>query len=367
MLTHYRPTVNKEGNATKRPIPKKLYAYMKTKKISRAYRPTCEALELVPRTPVCIGIAEEEERTEDTLRPQAEEEVVRVEREREEQRKREEAKKKKIERERKKRAEAEQAEQERLAELARKQEEAERAEKAQQDEIARLREKARCRVEEEAHQSSSSNHDDDQEYFDDAARSYNSSEESEEEKEEEIESEEEESEEEKKGGGAAATLPQDEPEQPRVNKHIHFDTPTPSANKSFDYGGRDTKVIETEVTQPTYVTREEFHSLVTSVRCSLEELKLILARAEPSPSAPALDEIRASLAVLRAESSTNAFRLDTLMELTAHNAEALKEVITSMKRGEVSTSQDAQAIIPLNVPVDHVTQSAMNALGDRLL
>ncbi|XP_024962605.1 vicilin-like seed storage protein At2g18540 [Cynara cardunculus var. scolymus] len=154
MLTQYRPTVNKEGYATERPIAKRLMRYMKSKEIKRAHKRTHTTLEPVSRTPLRIGIAEEDERPKDTLRPQVEGEMVRVsaERAREKERKREEARKKKVERERKKKEEADRAKQEKLTELAHVRAEEERAEKARQTEIARLREEARLRVEEETRQ-----------------------------------------------------------------------------------------------------------------------------------------------------------------------------------------------------------------------
>ncbi|XP_024965919.1 uncharacterized protein KIAA1211 homolog [Cynara cardunculus var. scolymus] len=285
VLTQYRPTMHKEGYEAKRPIPKRLMSYMKSKEIRRAYRHTRETLEPVSRTPVHIGVAEEEERSKDTSMPQAEgktvrvgeermrakEERVRVLQEREKERKQEEARKKKSERVKKKKAEAERAEEE-------------RAEKARQAEIARLREEARLIAEEEARQtlaqSSSPNQGDDQEHYDDAARSYTSEgseEEDEENDEEESEGDEEESEEveeEEEGGGKAVALPQGGTEQPRPNKHIRF-------------------------TYPTTTT--------------------------------------------------------------------LQQVVTSLQRVEASTSINNQALIPLSVPVDYVTHSAMNALGDKLL
>ncbi|XP_024989190.1 histone-lysine N-methyltransferase, H3 lysine-79 specific-like [Cynara cardunculus var. scolymus] len=269
VLTQYRPTVNKEGYEAERPIPKRLMSYMKSKEIRRVYRRIRETLGPVSRTSLRIETTEEEERTEDTSRPQAEGETVRagkermrveekrvsVQQEREKERKREEARKKKAEREKK---EVERAEQERLAELAHARAEEERAEKARQAEIARLREEARLRAEEEARQtlahSSSPNQGDDREHYDDAARSY-TSEESEEEEEE----------------------------------------------------------------------------------------------------------------ILRAESMTNASHKNTLMELTAHNIETLQQVVASIQRVEASTSHGTQALIPLSVHMDYVTQSAMKALGDRLL
>ncbi|XP_024995862.1 uncharacterized protein LOC112529012 [Cynara cardunculus var. scolymus] len=258
--------------------------------------------------------------------------------------------------------EEDRAERARLEEIARLKAEEERVERARQTEIARLKEEERFRAEEAANQGlghfSSSEEEENQEHFDDVAGSNTSSDESEDTEEEGEE-----------GGGVTAAMPKGKPEQPRVNKHIRFDSPTPSATESSDAGGRDTKVIETEVhtsnltqpNQPEVASASGYHSQRDATPQGRPSQK------EPSPSALALDEIRASLAVLRAESSKNASRLDTLTKLTAQNAEALREVIASMQRGEASTSYDAQAIIPMNVPMDYVTQSAMNALGDRLL
>ncbi|XP_024958898.1 probable serine/threonine-protein kinase kinX [Cynara cardunculus var. scolymus] len=424
ILTQYRPTVHKEGYEAERPIPKRLMSYMKSKEIRRAYRHTRETLEPVSRTPVRIGAANEEERTEDTSIPQTGGGTIRAGEERM------------------------RAEEERACQI----------------EIARLREEARLSAKEEARQilaqSSTPNHEDYQEHYDDAAQSYTSEESGEEEEEtdeEESETEskgdEEESkeeEEEEEGGGEAVALSQGGTEQPRPNKHIRFTYLTPSATTLSDSGGRDTEIIETEahtsnpnqpiqlevasassyisqrdtfpqgtpsqkvvtfenitdmspnitprshtkefvssaqvmnegvpgtgtqsgpcvepeVTTSAYVSREAFHSLFTSMQCSLEELKLSMARVESSPSTPTLDEIRVSLAVLRAESTTNASRINILMELMATNTATLQQVVASLQRVEASTSINNQALIPLSVHVDCVTQNAMNALGDRLL
>ncbi|XP_024963790.1 uncharacterized protein LOC112504054 [Cynara cardunculus var. scolymus] len=284
VLTRNKPTVNKEGYAAERPIPKMFFAYMKTKEVTRAYRHACEALDPVPRTPSCIGIAEEEERTEETLRPQAEEEAMRLEKEREKQIRKEEAKKKRMEREQKKK-----------------------------EEEARVEQESEGQEEETVVDSLQG----------------------------------------EPQGSARNFSPTN------INQVVNEGFPRTRSQSA--------PCVEPEVTQPAYITREEFQSLVTSLWCSLEELKLIMDHAEPSPSASALDEIQASLAVLRVESLMNVSRLHTLPELTARNAEALQKVIASMQRGEASTSHDAHAIIPLNVPIDYVTQGAMNALGDRLL
>ncbi|XP_024964379.1 caldesmon-like [Cynara cardunculus var. scolymus] len=139
---------------------------MKSKEIRRSYRRIHKTLEPVSRTPLRIGTVEEEERTEDTSRLQAEgetvkvgeekmraeEERVRVEQKRAKERKIEEARKKGAEREKKKKEEVARAEQERLAKLARARAEAEQAEKARQAEITRLSEEAKLIVEEEARQ-----------------------------------------------------------------------------------------------------------------------------------------------------------------------------------------------------------------------
>ncbi|XP_024962656.1 vicilin-like seed storage protein At2g18540 [Cynara cardunculus var. scolymus] len=106
---------------------------MKSKEIRRVYIRIRETLGPVSRTPLRIGTAEQEERTEDTSMPQAkgetiraeeermraEKERVRVQQEKEKERKLEEAMKKKAETEKKKKEAAERAEQERLAEIAR--------------------------------------------------------------------------------------------------------------------------------------------------------------------------------------------------------------------------------------------------------
>ncbi|XP_024965832.1 vicilin-like seed storage protein At2g18540 [Cynara cardunculus var. scolymus] len=162
---------------------------MKSKEIRRAYKRTSEIPGPVSRTPLRIGTAEEEKRTEDTSMPQAEgetmragveriiaeEERERVQQEREKETKREGAKKKKVEREKKKKEGAERAEQERLTKIACARAEEEWAEKDLQVKIARLREEAKQRVEEKARQtlvhSSSPNPGDDQDHYDDAARS----------------------------------------------------------------------------------------------------------------------------------------------------------------------------------------------------
>ncbi|XP_024965884.1 GRB10-interacting GYF protein 2-like [Cynara cardunculus var. scolymus] len=98
-----------------------------------------------------------------------------------------------------------------------------------------------------------------------------------------------------------------------------------------------------------------------------------LAQKEPEQpwkainSAPTLDEVRSSLAVLRSESLTNATRLEQLQELTTINTETLQKVVAHIQRDAASTStQDQTTLIPLSVPVDHITQKEMRDL-DQLL
>ncbi|XP_024971925.1 histone-lysine N-methyltransferase, H3 lysine-79 specific-like [Cynara cardunculus var. scolymus] len=231
VLSAYKPIVHKDCYSAEKPILMKLMTYMKTHESEEAERPV---------------------------------EQVRIESEKEQKRKREKAKQMR-DREEKKMREMEERERQEREERARKEEE-----------MRRLEDEAMH----ETKLSSSSDveeSEEEQEHRDAGSSSSSDSEENDE------------------GEGVAAALPQGELEQPRVNRHIRFNTPTPSANTSSDFGDRETK------------------------------------------------------------------------ELTVQNAKALQNVIASMKKDEVSTSHDSQAMIPLNVTIDYVTQNAINALGDRLL
>ncbi|XP_024962994.1 uncharacterized abhydrolase domain-containing protein DDB_G0269086-like [Cynara cardunculus var. scolymus] len=346
ILSTYKPTMHKEGYTIERPIPMKLQAYMKTKEIRKGYRRVREALEPMPRTLARIGLNQEGEEAEEAQRPQAEDEGVRQEREREKKRKRVELKRKREEREKMRKAEEKRAKRERLEEIARNEEEERvRRETAKQNlELFSSSKDEESQERPDAIGSNTAN--DGEDALDDDVPGSNTANEGEDALDDDVgvAVEFEENEEDDEREGEVAALPQGELEQPRtVNRHIYFPSLTPSATTSSDSGGRDTEIIQ-------------------------QELKHNMAHVEPSPFAFALDEVRSSLAVLRAESLTNSSHLDRLQELTASNAEILQRVLAHIQRDGASTSsQDTQALIPLNVPVDYVTQTTMNALGDRLL
>ncbi|XP_024994347.1 protein enabled homolog [Cynara cardunculus var. scolymus] len=358
---------------------------MKTREIRRAYRCVCEALEPVPRNSARIGSNQEGEETEEAQRPQAEEEEVRQEKEREKKRKRAEARKMRFEKERAERA--------KLEEIARLKEEEERADRARQEEIApnegedALDDDVGVAVEFEE------NEEDEEEGGDVAAlpqgepeqprtvnrhiyfpsptpsatTSSNSSG-------RDIEIIEQETLDQSPSPLVEGPLADSEPaleplhdgtavvpSPPRETQGSAGNPSSTTIPQVETEGVLETKshsgpCVEPQVTPTTYVTKDEFQSFATSVLCSLDELKINMAHVEPSPSASALDEVRSSLAVLRAESMTNASRLDRLQELTTNNAETLQRVLAYIQRDGASTSsQDAQALIPLNVPVDYVT------------
>ncbi|XP_024965920.1 uncharacterized protein LOC112506122 [Cynara cardunculus var. scolymus] len=61
---------------------------------------------------------------------------------------------------------------------------------------------------------------------------------------------------------------------------------------------------------------------------------------------------------------------ERLMELTDTHTETLQRVVNLIQREAASSSKatnDEQALVPLSVPADYITQTEMRALGDHLL
>ncbi|XP_024965845.1 rho GTPase-activating protein gacV-like [Cynara cardunculus var. scolymus] len=96
----------------------------------------------------------------------------------------------------------------------------------------------------------------------------------------------------------------------KMNKNYEIDFGEDDQEEEEEEEDEEEEIEGVEGKQEQEREKAEFHAFSTSIQCSLEEQKLAMARAEPSISASALDDVRASIAALKAEPLTNAKLLE---------------------------------------------------------